>query len=534
MSNRLTLIVITCVVAVAVAAWLLSGGANNGGGKNDTVDNGTGNSETAPPTKSTPPPPKPIFAGWEKPTAVICLTGETHGYLEPCGCSELQSGGISRRADLFRQIDERGWPRTALDLGGTLKRNRLQSQIKLEALLDAVKQMGYAAVGLGKEELQLDPGYLLSLGTPDQIPLLGSNTVLFGSDDFEIPIRNQTVKVGDVSIGVVSIIGNSYKDEVVQQPPGNAGDVPDIDLRDPSTAIQQQLEKLGITSESKERPDLLVLLSYAKLDESRKLAGEFPQFDLIVSAGGREDPDGTPEEIGENKTMLVTVGHKGKHSGVIGYFPAAEQKLRFELIELDKIRFHETPAMREIMRRYQERLADERVADNMSRANHETGAGFVGAKVCGECHTKSYGKWSTTKHAQAYETLKVGRKGEEEGWIPRIHDPECLACHVTGWDPEQMFPYQSGFVNAETTPHLQGQQCENCHGPGSIHTNLEQQRIAGTIKPQNDELISWRKELHLDQAIAEKQLCNRCHDLDNSPNFEFAKYWKEVAHPGRD
>lgn len=520
-----------CVAAVAIAACLSSCGSDQEKKQGQAATGNSRNSSNGNGDSLKQPPPKPIFAGWENPAVVICLTGETHGYLEPCGCSENQSGGISRRADLFRQIDERGWQRTALDLGGTLRRNHLQSQIKFESLLDALGLMSYGALGMGIEELQLDPGFLLAMGTPDKIPLIGSNTVLFGGG-LETPQPHKMITVGDIKIGVVSIVGNSYKEQVVRQPI-DENSPPDVDLGEPSTIIEAQLSALD-EENGGESPNLMVLLSHAELEESRKLAANFPRFDLVVSAGGVEDPSGVPEQIGEGKTMLVTVGQKGKHTGVVGYFPDTDRRLRFELIELDKHRFQDTPAMREVMRSYQSRLEDERIADQMRRTIHPTEARFVGAETCGKCHTKAYGKWSTTGHASAYKVLETGRKGEEADWISRVYDPECLCCHVTGWNPEQLIPYESGFVNMETTPHLAGQQCENCHGPGSIHTELEQARVAGTVKPQDEELIAWRKSLHLNQEIAEKQICNRCHDLDNSPHFEFAEYWKKIAHPGRD
>ena len=57
------------------------------------------------------------------------------------------------------------------------------------------------------------------------------------------------------------------------------------------------------------------------------------------------------------KPLLVNVGHKGKHVGVVGIYPnAADGRLKFELVNLDKWRFHETPAMQEHMREYQKRL----------------------------------------------------------------------------------------------------------------------------------------------------------------------------------
>jgi hypothetical protein len=30
------------------------------------------------------------------------------------------------------------------------------------------------------------------------------------------------------------------------------------------------------------------------------------------------------------------------------------------------------------------------------------------------------------------------------------------------------------------------------------------------------------------------QMCMQCHDLDNSPDFDFQKYWPKVQHLGKD
>jgi hypothetical protein len=65
--------------------------------------------------------------------------------------------------------------------------------------------------------------------------------------------------------------------------------------------------------------------------------------------------------------------------------------------------------------------------------------------------------------------------------IERFRDPECLACHVTGWNPRDYVRFEGGFLNAEfaASPSergleklLAGNQCENCHGPGSQHVEL--------------------------------------------------------------
>jgi hypothetical protein len=30
------------------------------------------------------------------------------------------------------------------------------------------------------------------------------------------------------------------------------------------------------------------------------------------------------------------------------------------------------------------------------------------------------------------------------------------------------------------------------------------------------------------------QMCMECHDQDNSPDFDFQKYWPKVKHEGKD
>src|SRR5690606_26253189 len=49
---------------------------------------------------------RPLLEGWEPPKVALMLSGEMLGYLEPCGCSLTQSGGLERRGDLQRKIVE--------------------------------------------------------------------------------------------------------------------------------------------------------------------------------------------------------------------------------------------------------------------------------------------------------------------------------------------------------------------------------------------------------------------------------------------
>jgi hypothetical protein len=487
------------------------------------------------PTKHVSFGPKPMLEGWKKPALAIVFSGEQHGYMEPCGCSITQSGGLSRRADCFRQIAQKGWPLTALDLGGLVRKDNEQNKLKFQVMLAALNELGYKAMALGTEELQLEhltPGFLLSQGAPlndgKSLSFVNANVefTLFKEAGAAPAVPTRIVTVAGHKIGVTGIFGKSFKSVLF----GNAPD-PQISVKDPEAVLPAAIAAL-----KKEQPEFLVLLAHAERDEAVALAKRFPEFQLVVTAGP-EDGNNTPQHIG--KTLLVEVGQKGKHVAIVGYYPDNKTApFRFELVDLDKERFKDTPRMLDYMREYQQMLESnyDAVLQDLPKSPAPGGDRYAGVESCKECHKKAYDVWKDSGHAHAYESLITGREGTKNP-IPRNHDPECIACHTTGWEPQQMFRYESGFYSAEKTPQLKGQQCENCHGPAAHHNDLEAQWKKDEKSVKKDDLVAARHRLKLTVAEAKKTLCYRCHDLDNDPNFSsatFPKYWEQIAHPGRD
>ncbi len=466
---------------------------------------------------------KPLFDGWTKPAAVLVLSGEQHGYFEPCGCAEHQSGGFARRHDLVKQIQAKGWPLTSLDLGGTVNRNRAQSKLKFQAMLGAMKDMRYSVLNLGPEELKLGAADLLAFQPPDDkkpldtLALVSANVTLFASPEIGTPLRSKLLTLGSIKVGVTSVIGTSFRKEVTPE-----GANTDITIDDPETALPTVVKELEA-----QQPDLLVLLSHGTLAEGKALATKFPQFAVVLSSGGAEEPEfGNPQKIG--KTLFVQVGHKGKFTGVVGFFPEEKQdRLKYELIKLTPERFQDSPKMIEHMRLYQDLLKDSQLAEVEPPIRHSSGSKFVGSKACRDCHTKAYEVWEKSGHAHAYDSLIKGRPELKDRWVSRIHDPECLSCHVTGWHAQDVLRYSTGFESKEKTPLLLHNGCENCHGPGSKHIQL--------IDAGENEAA--RKEVRLTLEEAKKNHCVTCHDSDNDPKFNskaFDSYWEKIKHKGLD
>lgn len=475
--------------------------------------------------------PKKLLADWNKPAAAIMLTGEQRGHLEPCGCSENQSGGLSRRADFARQLRDRGWSVTGFDLGGLLKRTRRQSEMKFEATRDALNIIGYQGVGLGPEDLRLGSEYLFTSysNTSNEVgfdlPFVSANVVVFGTRDIGMPITHRVVEVDGVRIGVTGVLGETYRTEIF--PDGDSPDPSLLQIEDPLAVLPDVVSQLKA-----ENPDVLLLLAYAKPDESRAIAEAFPDFDLVVTAGGPEDPVGDTEPVGNS--LLLRVGTKGKNAAVVGYYPDAPEgdQFRFEVVELDRHRFDHSQEIDERMRAYQQLLESENLLANEPAILHERGPGytFIGSEKCADCHDAEYEIWKESHHAKyGFKSLTVAYAQTsddpslfERVRMDRIYDPECICCHTAGWHPQEVVRYESGYVSAEESAHLKGVNCENCHGPASKHVEMEE-----SFEADDAAIKAERQKMHVALDI---NLCLQCHDHENSPDFEFDSYWEQIAH----
>ncbi len=472
------------------------------------------------------------FPNWPKPILVIVATGEQHGYFEPCGCTANQLGGMSRRAGLFDQLKSLGWEVRGIDVGGLSQRTGPQAQLKFETTLEALRDLKYVGLGIGPDELKLEPGYLLSQHLTDGDPplaFLGANLIFFGSKELGTPLPFTIFEHNGLKVGVTSIISDSFRRKVIPDRTAEDAAAADLQWTDPTEALKvvtQEFDKADVK--------LRILLSQSTPQESRMLAAEFPMLDIIVTADSVTDGERQPELIG--RVRMLQVGRKGQQAGIIGIYPDdAVEPVRFELVALRGEQFADSARMTDLMQRYQDRLKGDSVVTATDAVAHVSGATFVGANKCGECHTKAFDIWKATPHAHAFESLDPSQKREGHErlhGVLRTFDPECLSCHVTGWEPEQYVRFQSGFLNEEFASSddekllqklLSGNQCENCHGPGSRHIEWIESDTAAAVK-----------EVKVSLQQAEEQACIQCHDGDNSPDFKFESYWDAVKHYGKD
>ena len=455
----------------------------------------------------------PIFTDWPAARAVLVITGELDGYLEPCGCTgkENQKGGLSRRQNFLRAVEEAGWPLVAVDVGNQVKRFGRQTEAKFQSIVDGLRAMKVAAVGFGPGDLRLPAEELVAAvaAVGDQpTPFVSANVGLLGLDAGITP-KFRVVEAGGLKIGITSVLGDQelarIKNADVEFAPAGAA----------LATVAAELAKAGC--------DHQVLLAFATPDETKALAAKHPQFDIVVTAGGADEP---PLELPTlpGGAKLVELGHKGMFAVAIGFFTAKDKPVRTQRVPLDA-RWGESKDMIDLLGTYQQKL-ETLGLDGLGLVpiRHPTGRRFAGSEACAECHQHAYDIWKETPHATALTTL-------EEQKPRRDGDPECLSCHVTGWAPQRFEPFEGGFTGMKTSPQLAHQGCENCHGPAAAHTAVER----GDVRASEAERDRLRQELVLTLATPEgKQKavnnCLECHDLDNSPQFDFDEYWPQVEH----
>lgn len=438
--------------------------------------------------------------------AVLLVSGQQNGYLEPCGCTDGQTGGLGRRADLMNQLREQGQDLVPIDLGSIIadpagsRAGPDQIRIKQGIGLEALARLGYQALALSPDDLEIGMGEFLGqyLNVPDAPPLLATNVQ--PAEGLEETFRESIrVEAGGLSLGILAVVdpraisalADPEQDFYIQR------------VLDPMESIQVALPSL------QSETDVQILMVQGPSDLARSLAEAFPEVEIVVGKSEFELAPARPERLHDGSTTLVLVGKKGQQVGLLDLFADTPGRPRYRRVRLDS-RYNDVEPIRSLLgEEYLNRLAQNAVVENYPRRPHPSGARFVGAETCKNCHPNTYQKWSTTKHASAWAAIESGHRGN------RTMDAECVSCHTTG------FEFDSGFVNAATTPHLRNQQCENCHGPGSLHVT----------DPMNWE---YRSQMVLTREEAEQTLCIRCHDSDNDPHWDFSKRWPMVAHPKLD
>ena len=155
---------------------------------------------------------------------------------------------------------------------------------------------------------------------------------------------------------------------------------------------------------------------------------------------------------------------------------------------------------------------------------------YRGAVICSGCHAQDdapggnqFDSWSLSDHAHAIDSLAA---------IGQDQNSFCLGCHTVGtYGLNADVSLDNGGYDEVSVERLEGVQCENCHGPGSLHPTPDfastqvvmdsmicGQGHNGTHRRAFDE---WQTSAHSSVIAfaAGRNSCAKCHNGLEAPRY---------------
>jgi hypothetical protein len=404
---------------------------------------------------------------------VLLVTGDTAGWIVPCGCTSNQSGGLLRRGTFVAGLTANA-DVILTDVGGAPGGTSLYQRVKFEAILRGECAMGLTAHNVGGPEAALGADYLRRTSGEIGVPFVSAN--LRDADGSLVASPLLMVERGGRRVAIVGVLSRRYE-------------VSGLQIDDPRTAVLRE------ASSAKGRYDSLIVLAYLPEDELQQLAAGLPEADAVI--GGPTGQSIAPRQLGP--TVLASATNKGKFVVRLDAM-ASTRGWTGQVVEMDAD-LPDDENQQANVKSYLEELARKNFAATETGLSPKLPATLprdyklVGNMACQSCHAADCSGWAGSKHSRAWQTLLD--RGQHV-------DPYCQQCHATGYG------LPGGFTSATGEAHARSVGCESCHGPSAGHARTPKVRT----------------------PFAARDQCVTCHDRENSPLFAYEPYWSRIRHGG--
>jgi hypothetical protein len=369
---------------------------------------------------------------------------------------------------------------------GQLEREKPLLEVRSPLIIRSLNFMKYDAANVGWMDLLMPEEMLKSSSAQAEFPFLSANV---RSASGERPFKPYAIREFEgFRVGVFGLVSSS--------PPGAGQGTSSFRVLDPVSEARKVVRELQRSC------DLIVALTSLGQEDDRELARSVSGIDTIL--GGLSKKVMYQEEIVEG-TIVLQAGSKGMRLGIleITFLPGGEGRwVRRDKAPQESAKtfkwtpqalhkdISDHPVITGFLEEYRRELKEKNIAGKIAPPP-ASAAPYVGAEACRRCHPREGAEWEASPHAGAFATLV--RKGQEG-------NPDCLGCHVTA------FRRPGGYAPGVKTPDLSAVQCEACHGEGRSH------RGPGMI------------DLPVPVGI-----CRGCHNMENSPTFEYEEYLKRLG-----
>lgn len=399
-------------------------------------------------------------------TYTLFFTGQALSTLKPCGCSEDQLGGLERRPAVLHTVAKD--KRLVIETGNLLRQDSAQDRIKMNIFFQALHLLEYDLVCLDPEDFAIARSEgLLQDNHFSMITSARGVSELPSVWSRQVPLKQGTLRI---------IVGAASRDFLTDEKNEDG-----------------LLPVFGFEPNSEDEFRILIIDDCSDLDVSK-----WTIVDLIICPAAATEPEIlSPSSQGP---LVVSVGKLGEYVGKLTVRIAAGRPLH---LTYEGVPVSSTLPMDEhlvdLYEFYKLRVKEENLLEKVPKLALPNGLEYTGSASCAVCHKYEHDKWSSKAHAKAYQTLVD---------INQQYDPECIQCHVVG------FQFQSGFKNENSPVDLRDVGCEVCHGPASQH--IASQLSGGQYAAPGDP----------------KFRCIDCHTPEHSVNYagHEDEYMQKIVH----
>ncbi|MCU0724367.1 MAG: hypothetical protein MUE73_01040 [Planctomycetes bacterium] len=350
------------------------------------------------------PAEAPLPAG----VPALYFAGDELGYLEPCGCTRPQLGGLERKGTTVAGG-------VLLEGGNLIDRPGRLAELKVETFLAALSEIGCRAMNVGERDLALGIDFLRSAAGLASFPLISANILAAPGKLAFAPFAE--FEAGGERFRVVGALDPAL--------------APAAAVGETEAAVRAALAGMA--------PNTRALLLFCGAEPGAvRLAAAFPELHAVCFAKSGGEPL-------VRSPRIFSPGDRSRW--VIRLAPAPE------VLEMaEGIPGH--AGMRAALATYVRRLAEEDLLHRMNARAPPSGSGYAGDEACADCHLGAWRTHEGTRHRRAIASLaKTGRE----------IDPDCVGCHVIGYGE------RTGFLSVDETPQLAMVGCEACHGAAADH-----------------------------------------------------------------
>ncbi len=415
----------------------------------------------------------PSSGATEPKNILVVYTGNLLAELKPCGCAkEEDQGGIERRMQYLNDLRKNKPNLLLVDTGDHFKEPTRQGKLKAETLMKATEKMSYDAVALGERDLVYGSQFLRDL----PIPFIAGNIELEN-----LPFQKTRIKEFKNGLKVATL---SVVDPSLFYLKNHTG----LKIPDPDQIVSQEISRI------KESSDLIVLLTHMDREKAIKYMG-IDGVDIVINGHIDSETDTVDmKPVYKAEKIFVQASPRGQKMGEIQVRFNEMGKISFEqrMVRLDSS-IKKDPEMLKLYEIYNDKIEVMFFESLAAKRNKDKVSVYAGDTVCKTCHPVAHDKWSSSRHGKAYETLRK---------INKAFDPECLVCHVVGYNSP------GGFISELDTPDLKNVQCEVCHGAGKKHVSAPMPGFGSEAR----------------------NACKKCHVKNHSPRFNFTQYWPKIKH----